>query len=377
MYSPLTIHKHPVRRFPPQRKPELVGKYTLLVQRRIVDTIRDVQRRVSSTGLEKSIRFYYDMFLRTSNKANEDHLIDPMNTRFITTLTAGRQNFIPTDMINLLTEESPAYESAVGNLNKLLALAHENLTTKLYTKRVSEEEVVYWDGEKERIPTWDEMVKYDLYQMKKCLEEVGLATQYPGVAAIITNMWEKTTEEDLKLKSIPSIYFQDPFDSWYGSKKNYWSDRFRLVKPRAVCARTHLNNIWRKVALDTEPRWLWEFKSRLDKLKTTIQGVMAERTWLTTESGELGICHPSAKPGDLIVTIPNAETPFIMRPWTDDDWWNAALKGMLKEEDLFHGKGAKKKRREYLRLVGDCYLYEYMEDNGHVGKEGVREIRIM
>jgi hypothetical protein len=132
-----------------------------------------------------------------------------------------------------------------------------------------------------------------------------------------------------------------------------------------------------KITLDTDPGYFRQFEYWLTDLKSTIEGVIAERACFITENGELGICHPSARPGDLIVTIPNAETPLIMRRWTDEGLMDAVRKGMLEEEDLFCGKGAGKKRLEYLRLVGDCYVYEYMVDDGHVGKEDIREIRIL
>jgi hypothetical protein len=373
MYSPLTICMHPVRRCRPQRIPEPVGKYTLLIQGRIVDTIRDVQSQVSSTGLEESIKLYYNTFSRTGNKDNKDEPIDLMGTRFITALTAGRHNFILRDMINLLTKEGYAYESGIRKISELLEAAREKPITELYSNRVHEKKVVYRDGEKEIIPTWDQMAHYDLRHIKKCLEEVGLASQYPGVATIITNMWEEMTDEDRQQRFIPSIYYKDTFR--YNA--DYLFDRFGLVKARAVFARTQLNNIWRKVALDTESRFVWEFTSRLTDIKTAIQGVMAERTCFTTESEGFGICHPSAQQGDLIVTIPNAETPFIMRRWTDEGLMDAVRKGMLKEEDLFHRKGAEKQRREYLRLVGDCYVYEYMDDGEHAGKVDIKGIRIL
>ncbi|KAH7074059.1 hypothetical protein FB567DRAFT_188365 [Paraphoma chrysanthemicola] len=377
MYSPLTIRKQPIQRRRPQRSPELVGEYTLFIQGRIVDTVRDVHPQVSSTSLEEFVRLHYDKFSNTENTANKDQLIDPMNTKFITTLTVGRQSFIPTDMINLLTKEGYEFKSGVERMGKLLELALKKLTTKLYSNRVSEKEVVYRDGENERIPTWNEMTRYDQHYLKKCLKEVGLTSQYPAVATIITNMWKEMADEDIKRRTIPLIYFHDTFDSWYRSKRNYLRDRFSLVKARAVFARTHLNDIWRKAALETKPGSYWELERRLNNIKSAIQEVMAERTCFTIESGEIGICHPSAQVGDLIVTIPDAETPLIMRRWTDEDLTDAVRKGMLEEEDLFYGKGAGKKRREYLRLVGDCYVHEYIDDDGHVGKEGIGEIRIL
>lgn len=119
-----------------------------------------------------------------------------------------------------------------------------------------------------------------------------------------------------------------------------------------------------------------EIRRNFEKLKATMRSVVEDRTFFTTENGDYGICHESAREGDLIVLIPSAETPLIMRQLPRSGLPMELRKGVLSPEN---GLNNHAEQPRYMRLVGDCYVHTYILklEHGDFQNDDVRELRIV
>lgn len=124
----------------------------------------------------------------------------------------------------------------------------------------------------------------------------------------------------------------------------------------------HLDITWSEVMFRDVIWWRSDAGIDLEVPKGIIRDVMLERTCFITKNGRFGICHPSAQPGDIVVSIPNVRTPFIMRTWTKDelaerfrdaDWYPAKARNRI-EEDVAD--------KECLKMICDCYIHEIMKN---------------
>ncbi|KAH7116872.1 heterokaryon incompatibility protein-domain-containing protein [Dendryphion nanum] len=355
VFKPLPLLQHfrcQARNDQSRAIPKLVGSRILQIQGVKVDLIKEVQTKSESwlNIFRIEINNWYKMYSKSKKCSQSERTSDSTSEDFIGSLTVGRIRLLPREFISVLSHNYSQHVDLLF-INRALGETYQILKQEIFFPILEAvDKRIYGNPYRFNWPNERQL-------LSQTLARVGLTTEYPSIAETIQILWD-----NIPITRIRQHRTSESVWEINRSSQNSPQSLEQWMRRQAYDFHAHLDIVLGEIMFRQGIWWRPHAGVDLEMPKSVIRDVMKERTCFITEKGRFGICHPSARPGDIVVSVPNARTPFIMRTWTKDDLaerfretgWSSSIAQEETEKNTTD--------KEYLKVICDCYIQEIMKN---------------